>query len=453
MMWSRIAPLALVVLIMLSTLTVLSAATPVNAQEGDLRVRVAKMILNGVSKRIDAILSLAEKYGIELTENMTKRVELCKSILENATEIVEEEPCKAVRMAVKACWIFKPVALYVLENIPEEEKETLRKNMLLRAIEVREKAVERLRSIVSWLEGKGIEVPDEVKENIDNAENLLTQARELVESGTYNVTDVKKLIGEASKALAKATLSLHRITGGTWRRATLVNFSLLRLGRVIIGMSRGINATMEAIEGNKTDEALETMSKIMDAMDGTAKYLENAINFTEARGINENLTVALKALRDSIVEAKQHVEDAKSSLEEGDTLTALSELETALNTITATIEEHKHVFMRFHRYVELMLTVSGKIHIEIGRRIRYIALRKAARLVFCLEKIDMKLHVMYKLYQEGKISEEEFHNALDKAKTSLENLKERLEKLPRPPKAIIGKIDKILQWIESVYSE
>ena len=453
MMWSRIAPLALVVLIMLSTLTVLSAATPVNAQEGDLRVRVAKMILNGVSKRIDAILSLAEKYGIELTENMTKRVELCKSILENATKIVEEEPCKAVRMAVKACWIFKPVALYVLENIPEEEKETLRKNMLLRAIEVREKAVERLRSIVSWLEDKGIEVPDEVKENIDNAENLLTQARELVESGTYNVTDVKKLIGEASKALAKATMSLHRITGGTWRRATLVNFSLLRLGRVIIGMSRGINATMEAIEENKTDEALETMSKIMDAMDGTAKYLENAINFTEARGINENLTVALKTLRDSMVEAKQHVEDAKSSLEEGDTLTALSELETALNTITATIEEHKHAFMGFHRYVELLLTVSGKIHIEIGRRIRYIALRKAARLVFCLEKIDMKLHVMYKLYQEGKISEEEFHNALDEAKTSLENLKERLEKLPRPPKAIIGKIDKILQWIESVYSE
>ncbi|RLG71012.1 MAG: hypothetical protein DRO23_12565 [Thermoprotei archaeon] len=452
MAWSRYVSLAIVALIVLSILNVLSAV-PISAQKDNLRVRVAKMVLNGVSKRVDAILSLAEKYGIELTENMTKRVELCKNILENATEIVEEEPCKAVRMAVKACWVFKPVALYVLENIPEEDKETLRKNILLRAIGVRENAVERLRSIVSWLEDKGIEVPDEVKENIDNAENLLTQARELVESGTYNVTDVKKLIGEASKVLAKATVSLHRITGGIWRKATLVNFSLLRLGRVIIGISQGINATIEAIEENKTDEALETMSKIIDAMDRTAKYLENAINFTEARGINENLTVALKALRDSVIEAKQHVEDAKSSLEEGDALTALSELETALNTITVTIEEYKHVFMRFHRYVEVLLTVSGKIHIEIGRRIRYIALRKAARLVFCLEKIDMKLHAMYKLYQEGKISEEEFHSALNKAKTFLENLKERLEKLPRPPKAIIGKIDRILQWIESVYSE
>jgi len=444
----------IVALVLVSMLTVVATAVPVSAEEpSNIRVRVAKMILNGVSRRIDAVLNLAERYGISISENMTERVDSAKSILQNATEVVEEEPCKAIRMAVKACWVFKPVAIYILKNIPEEEKATLRENILLKAIEARENALSRLKNVISWLEDRGVKIPEEISNNIALAEDLLNQARELIESGSYNASDVRTLIGDASKALAKATLALHRVTGNIWKATTLVNFSLLRLRGAIILIGKAINATIEAIEANKTEEAIGIIDKTVNGMEQVITFLDKALETLERKNVNENVTEAVTALKNAMAEAKTHVEKARTSLEQGDTLSAISELETALDTIVTVVETYKHIFVGFHRHIEVLLTVSGKIHITIGERLKIMALRKAAWLVFHLERMDMRLHMLYHLYEEGKVSEEEFHKALDNAKTLLENLKTRLEKLPRPPKPIIEKINRMLEWITSVYSK
>lgn len=454
MMYLKFSSTLIVALVLVSMLTVLVTSIPVSAKEpSSIRVRVAKIILNGISRRINAVLNLAEKYGVNISENMAKYVDLAKNILQNATKVVEEEPYKAIRIAIKACWVFKPVATYILNNIPEEGKVTLRENVLLKAIEVRENALSKLKSIISWLKDRGIKIPEEISNNVALAKDLLNQARKLIESGSYNTSDVKALIGNASKVLAKATIALHRVTGNIWKATTLVNFSLLRLRGAIMLIGKAINTTIEVIEENRTEEAIGIIDKTVNGMEQLITFLDKALEFLKSKSINKNVTVAVAALKNAMTEAETHVEKARISLEQGDTLSAISELETALNTIITVVKTYKHVFIGFHRHVEVLLTVSGKIHITIGKRLKTIALRKAAWLIFHLERMDIKLHMLYHLYEEGKVSKEEFHKALDNAKTLLENLKVQLEKLPKPPKPIIEKINRMLKWITLMYSK
>lgn len=417
----------------------------------DVKVRVANLILKRVSNRIEDVLRLAERYDIKIPENMTVNVDLAMEILNNASGIVKNNPHEAIRMAIKASWIFRPVAIYVLKSIPEGERKKLMNRALENAIEVRGEALNKFKNVVNWLEDKNIKIPDEIKDDIATAEELLNQAKETIESGNYTTKEVVHLLATASMIMGKATGKLHRFTGHVWRTATVIDFSLHRVVNAVLLTGKAINASIEAIKGNNTQKAMEMVSRAINVTNGLSEFLARALEIAKERNVNENITEAIEALYNATVEVKIHLEEAKTSLEEEDTFTALSELEIALNIIVSTIENYKDVLKGFNKYVNLIERTSGVMHMRLGKKLREIAVRKAAWIIFHLEKTEMRLHRLYRLYQKGSITEDQFHGELDKIKNALENLKEKLEKLPHIPRRIINKIDKILQWIETVY--
>ena len=72
---------------------------------------VAETIIARIEARIEGVLALAEKYNITIPENLTILIDEAKSLLVNASGMVEEAPDKVIRLAILVARKFKPVAV------------------------------------------------------------------------------------------------------------------------------------------------------------------------------------------------------------------------------------------------------------------------------------------------------------------------------------------------------
>ncbi|HEW94345.1 hypothetical protein DRN87_03560, partial [Candidatus Geothermarchaeota archaeon] len=135
----KLLPIALITIILLGGFaSYLNTQQIVYASKDNInKIAVAQTIIDKISRRINYILSLAEEYNIEIPENLTDNTETAKELLANASVIVYDEPCKAIKMAIKASIVFAPVARYVASNLPEDVKSDLEKRRVECAVEAR----------------------------------------------------------------------------------------------------------------------------------------------------------------------------------------------------------------------------------------------------------------------------------------------------------------------------
>jgi len=179
----KLLPIALVILILLGGFaSYLNTQQIVYASRDNInKIAVAQTIIDKISRRIDYILSLAEKYNIEIPENLTDNIDLAKELLTNASAIVYDEPCKAIKLAIKASIVFAPVARYVASNLPEEVKSDLERRRVEYAVEARLRMVRKLKLVIERLENMSLPVPEAAVNAVDEAEAILSNALEKIE--------------------------------------------------------------------------------------------------------------------------------------------------------------------------------------------------------------------------------------------------------------------------------
>ena len=420
-----------------------------NVSVSDMRVVAAKRLIDRVRDRIENILSLAVEYNITIPENMTKLVDEAKTLLDNATRIVEEKPCEAIRLAIRAAHVFRPVAVYVLSSLPESVREELTKNALERLVETRIEAVKRFEEKLGFLEEKNITIPRIVYEKIDQAKELLNQAKGILENNTYNASEIRRIIHQVDKLLAEATIILYKYFGRMWHIFSLMDGAYHRLIMGIVAVTRAVNHTVRLVEENNTATAYNITSRLIQVVDRITEYLNKTLLLLEQRNASENATRLVETLYNTLVEVKSHLEQAKESLEARNTLTALDELKQTLDKLVTTLEENKDLIKGIHHHLDMLKHTSRILAEALEKNIRRMAMRKATELVVFIARIKAKLNWLEKLYENGNITAEEYVNALTHVKTILENILEHLEKTPHLPEKLVEALEELINWIDN----
>jgi len=123
--------LAVVSLLIVSLVALMSSTIAVSAVNPENAV--AKKVVEIIDRKMNAILRLADKYGVEVNETLEENIGLAKEIISEAYSLANEKPGEAIRKAFEAAKVFRPVAIHVLTSIPESEKLRLRMEQLEKA--------------------------------------------------------------------------------------------------------------------------------------------------------------------------------------------------------------------------------------------------------------------------------------------------------------------------------
>lgn len=453
--YKGIGGLILVLLVLVALAVVPTGALLVNAEEkSGLRIgartgsSVADAIIARIKAGIEGVLVLADKYNVTIPENLTVLIDEARSLLVNASKIVEESPGEAVRLALLAAKRFRPVAVYVLNSIPSEEREELHRKHVAVLVERVEVIVGSLKKRLSWLEEKGVKIPDSIWEKVDKAEQLVVEAKELVAEPGYDTRRVLEIVREVDRLVSQTVMELYKYTGRTWRILGIVEHSYHKFMRGLLIVARGINTTINVLEENNTSRAGELLDRLTDTVQGLIEYIDRALKFLGNKTVDENTTEALTAIRRVLVEVREHLASAKQYVDEGNVVVALDELQQALDKLLSTLREHQLPLKSVHMHLRALVGVSERVHRALYGLAKKIAVRRSADLILFLLRVEHRLHRLTGLYENGNISIDEYREVLESTKQLLENIKSRLEELPRPPVMIVKHIDKLINWIE-----
>jgi len=424
-----------------------SASNTTNTTIAGVRERVAERIISNVENKIEKILSLADEYNISIPENLTVLVDEARKLLDNATSLVEENPCEAIKLALRAAKTFRPVAVYVLSSLPENVREELLASSLERLVEERLNAIDRFEEKLAYLEEYNVTIPEIVYEKISQAREILEQAKEELDSGLYNVSDIMAKIRQADRLLAEATVILYRYFGRIWHTLSLIDAAYHKLIMGTIAVARAINYTVRLVEENNTTVAVNITSRLIKVVDNIIDYLNRTLVILEEHNRSGNATLLVETLYNTLVEVRSHLDKALSSLEANDTITALDELKQALDKLVATLEENQQLIRGIHHNIDKLKHASKAISESLEKALKKIALRKTAELIVFLARLKARLYWLEKLYENGNITSEEYASALNHAKTILENILDYLEKAPTKPEKIINAIEELIDWI------
>lgn len=449
---TRLFTVTLIALILLGGVSVYysNPTTYVYATEekGDNRAYLAEIIINKVSASINYTLSLAEKYDIEIPENLSKKIDVARDLLFNASSVVDEEPCLAIKLAIKASIVFAPVAKYVYRNLPEDVKMELKESRLECEIKVRLNLVDRLNLLVDKLENMSITVPDRVKDDLATAEDLLNQALDMVKSGNYTVPDVVALMNQANDRIKDAIKVLHGDFKIIWRRASIADISLHLLGKLAFKLEDHINMTIQMIENNETQAAIQHITMMMKVINITLVKLDK---FSGCLGnMSDEYQNVVNEIKDTLRRVYNLLNEAKESLENEDTISAVSYLKSAISEIENTLNDLKDEFADAHIYLARLRNFVLFVDMRFKSWVKHMAMYKLASLFMKLGHMEHYLKHAYMKYKAGELSAEDFRNILEHSKVVLRNVLEILENLEHPPHKAIQFINNLLQWIEEI---
>ena len=416
----------------------------------DRGIKAAQLFINRVRDHIRRVLELAERYNITIPENMNERAELAKQLLENATRALEQGRVReAIRLALRASTVFRPVAEYVIHRLPRTARIEAAEQGLRRAIELRRDAVERLNRTIAWLEERGVEVPDGIVSALANASRLLGMAEEELSKG--NVSAAARLLGEASRLLGLATAWLSSYTGKLWARIAVAEGAVRRAAMQTLALLRLLNRSVDMLEANATDAAIRTLTASLKISQSLELYLERAVRI--AAGRNDNVTAALETLLSAVKNTTALVNASLAALEEGDVAEAVENIEKAYSTLIGALENvggklraaaiALHLFKK--RIAMLKLSLDAGIRRVIEHRIALFADRM-------LKEIAAELHHVLKMVRSGRISRDKAIEKLRLLKHEVEELLKKLGVRGTPP-LLLEKARALLKLIDHAIAE
>jgi len=447
----KLLPIALITIILLGGFaSYLNTQQIVYASKDNInKIAVAQTIIDKISRRINYILSLAEEYNIEIPENLTDNTETAKELLANASVIVYDEPCKAIKMAIKASIVFAPVARYVASNLPEDIKSDLEKRRVECAVEARLRMVRKLKLVIERLESMSLPVPEAAVNAVDEAETILHNALEKIESGDYTVPEIAGMINSANKHISDAIKALHSDFKEIWRRASVADVAFHLLGKLTYKLMDRIDATIELIEEGRVEDAEGNISIMIHFIDLTIARIERCSGIY--KHLPDNYMSVIEEIRETLTNVKDLLNQALESLDQDDLL-AVSYLEDAVATLQNTLEELSSIFQSAHRYLSQVTVFVAGVRARFGEWIRNLATNRLSDLIIRIGHIEARLTQAFDKYQNGELTKDEFKSILEHYKQTLMNILDVLNRLEHPPKKLVDHINELLAWIEEVES-
>lgn len=431
----------------------LATSLTVSASPVAFDVAVSKRIIASIEGKINGLLSLADEYNIVLNDTLQSFVEEAKSLISEAYSIVNESPREAVMKAFEAAKTFRPVATYILTNIPEEEKAELKKELILRVLEAKEDKLGRLNTTVAYLEKIGVSVPEEVYEKISEIQANISALKEIVESGNFTIPYVMRNIGRIDSEIAKLAVMVGRLAKHRWEMLMFLDRGIHRFHYALVIAAKGINKTADLISEGEIDEAKNLLEKLVSGLEKLNEYVSRAADLARERGVNETVVETLTDISEALNSTCNDLMGAEKALEENNTAVALSLVSSALDRLVSIAEKHGETFRNIHAGIERAKMFSREIVVRLRRKLAEEAIRKTAQLTMFVKFVDVRLNKLYWQFKNGTISAEEFKSKLENTKTVLETIKEKLTKLPKQPKMLLTMIDKVLEKINNMLSQ
>jgi len=444
--------LAIVSLMIASLIALMGSAATVLAVNPENVV--AKKVVEIIDRKMNAILRLADKYGVEINETLEENIGLAREIISEAYSLANEKPREAIRKAFEAAKVFRPVAVHVLTSIPEDEKLRLRMEQLGKAIEFREKAIEKISELVAFLENKvHVEIPETVKNEVEILSESISEIKTTVESGNFSIIRIKVSLNKVDANIAKVLVEINKVVKHRWETLAILDRSVCKFAHTLALIGKGMNVTANLISEGKISEAKQLLNREIEGLSKVIDYVERALELAEKRGASENVTEMLNNIKLSLVSAKEYLVEAYDFLENNDTLTALTLVSDALNELLSIAEKYGETLRHMHGAVEKGEKITREISVRIERKVFEIATTKAVKLIVFLKSVDVRLNKLHRQYEEGALTSEEFKEKVERIAGFLEMLKEKLSKLPKQPKYIIDMIDALTEKAYGMLSE
>jgi len=312
---------AAVVFVLLASLI---TSLTVSASPATFDVAVAKKVVASIEGKINGLLSLADKYNIVLNDTLQSIVEEAKSLISEAYSIAYGSPREAVMKAFEAAKTFRPVATYILTSIPEEEKAELKKELILRVLEVKEDKLGRLNATVAYLEKIGVSVPEEVYEKISEIQANISALKEIVESGNFTIPYVMRNIGRIDSEIAKQAVVIGKLVKHRWETLMFLDRGIHRFHYALVIAAKGINKTADLISEGEIDEAKSLIEELVSGLEKLNEYVSRAADLARERGVNETVVETLTDISETLNSTCNDLIEAEKALEENNTAVALS---------------------------------------------------------------------------------------------------------------------------------
>ena len=416
-----------------------------NAEVGN-QVVVSNSVLiyiERINLTINRVLTIAVEQNITLPENLTVNAENAKELIVQAYEAAQAgNETDALKLATLALRTFAPVAVYIWKHVSIEAKEDYRRVMLENAIRLRLQELEKLKIMVQRMIEGNVTVPERLMEKLQLVEQILEQAKVQLQNGNYE--NATQLVKRATIMLGEVTRSMHQWSYQLMHAISSYAMFANMVGRIVVYIDRSINLTIQALENNRTNEALAVVSKTMIVVEGMKIRLIKVVDIMKQHGINETYIEPIENVTQILDTIQGYLAQAKQAIEEGDTTLALTLLIEAREVLSSSIEGIK----------ETELPQIVREHIHQARRLvnitdkayQYMLTRAYMQLAKRLDQIMAGLQYMYRQYQMGRMTEQEYMRELEKIAKGLKVLKDHLP--PTVPDWVVQKIDIVLEWIE-----
>ena len=202
----------------------ISASLPqaVRAEEGNTggkdgqKVALEKLIQH-LESSIERVEGIINDEDIVLPDDIRANLTSAKNLLEEAEEEFERGNYNQTReLLLQAMRCLRVVTAYAGRQHAEEVREWARERVargLEVAIRMHRAFLKKIEDMIKRVEEKGIEVPEDIKEKVENAGNLLNEAEAKLSESAVNET--ARLLGESKKAIAGVCGEIHRLIRGS----------------------------------------------------------------------------------------------------------------------------------------------------------------------------------------------------------------------------------------------
>jgi len=411
-----------------------------------------------MERLIQRLEDYIEANNITLPEDLQSNLEEAKTLVSQAKDAGEDE---AVEMLIQAGMLLAPVIKYVYTVAPPEETldvEALKEaiNVRLRIIDSALEAAERMREsgVLCGEASTGYCIEIDIDQIISELRETRQELEQLMdEIHVIGVEEAMERLDQIDERLEGIIMSIRQSVRRNWVSISVQmvagGLTLAFLMKVMAEINQSINMINEGRITEARDRLAFLSSVIEEFINRAGNLLEKGIEL----GVDEKVRGKAENVIDVMTRVKKLIDEAITSLDNGDVETALSKLETALNKLESLMQELPGLGIPIPMpVIERLEDMKEFIRDEI-RRIRGGMSQIAEQMLSMIRQFEERIDELIRKYESGEISREQLIFQLGMIRNGLIELRDRLSRNPNVPDFVIKYLDSLIQRVDQLLAK